>query len=294
MADEIVRALAWGGQARIFAAVTTELVTEIQRRHQTSITATAAIGRAATATAIMGAMLKGPEQLTVKIKGDGPCGSIVVDANAKGEVRAMIDEPSAEVEPKANGKLDVSSLVGYDGMLHVTKDLALKEPYIGSVPLISGEIGDDFTYYFATSEQTPSAVGLGVLVNPTENGAQVVASGGFIIQLLPGMREEAIAEVEANIRALPPLSALINEGITAEELILRLVPKAKVRGSLKPFFKCKCGRERVSQTLMSLGVIELNQMIEEIGEAEVVCQFCLEKYQFGRAELEDIVKACMA
>lgn len=294
MPNEIVRALAWGGQARIFAAVTTELVRDIQKRHDTSITATAAIGRLATATAMMGAMLKGQESLTVKLKGNGPAGTIIAEAGPNGEIRAMMDEPQAEVLPKSEGKLDVAALVGTEGFLHVTKDLRLKDPYIGSVPIVSGEIGEDMTYYFAVSEQTPSAVGLGVLVNPTENGAEVIAAGGFIIQLLPGVREEAIAEVEQNMNALPPLSQLIREGITAEELILKLVPKAKIRAKIEPKFQCKCSRSRVEQSLISIGASELQQIIDEEGKAEVVCHFCREAYSFEQEELEQLLKSCMA
>ena len=294
MADEIVRALGWGGQARIFAAVTTELVKEIQRKHQTSVTATAAIGRAATAAAMMGSMLKGPEHLTIKIKGDGPSGAIIVEANAKGDVRATIDSPEAEVPPREEGKLDVAALVGTEGFLHVTKDLNLKEPYRGSVPLVSGELGEDFTYYFAVSEQTPSAVGLGVLVKPTENGPEVEAAGGFIIQLLPGLRDEAIAEIEANLNQLPPLSQLIHQGITAEELILKLVPKARIRAKMEPIFKCQCSRERVEKTLISLGSTEIQAMIDEDGHAEVVCNFCRTPFQFDRDALEELSKNTIA
>ncbi len=294
MPNEIVRALAWGGQARIFAAVTTELVQTIQQRHQTSITATAAIGRTATAAAMMGFMLKGPESLTVKLKGDGPAGAIIVEANPQGEIRATMDEPSAEVPPRTDGKLDVAALVGTEGLLNITKDLRLKDPYIGSVPLVSGEIGDDFTYYFTVSEQTPSAVGLGVLIQPTEQGAEVIAAGGFIIQLLPGMREEAIAEIEENINQLPPLSHLIREGITAEELVLRLVPKAKIRAKIEPRFQCKCSKDRVEQSLISIGAVDLQQIIDEDGQAEVVCHFCREAYQFNKRELEAILADCNA
>jgi len=193
-ADELVRGIAWGGGLRVFAARTTGLAGELQRRHGTYPTATAALGRAATAGAMMGAMLKGEEKLTVQVKGDGPLGQIVVDANAKGEVRGYVDNPQVHLPSNAQGKLDVAGAVGRSGYIHIVKDLGLKEPYRGSVPIVSGELGEDFTYYFASSEQTPSAVGLGVLVDVD---GSVKHAGGFILQIMPGAEDRDVARLGA-------------------------------------------------------------------------------------------------
>ncbi len=197
--DRLIRGTAMDGRVRAFAVRTTELVEELRRRHDTYPTATAALGRTLTAGAIMGSMLKGKERLTVQVKGDGPIGQIVVDANAVGEVRGYVSEPHVHLPSNSMGKLDVAGAVGTEGFIHIIKDLGLKEPYRGSTPIISGELGEDFTYYFAKSEQTPSAVGLGVLVD-TDNS--VIVAGGFIIQLLPGLDDDEIT-VPSKMQSAP-------------------------------------------------------------------------------------------
>lgn len=249
-------------------------------------TATAALGRTLSVGAMMGAMLKGAEKLTIQIKGDGPIGQIVVDANADGEVRGYVDNPGVDLPLNAAGKLDVGGAVGLEGFIYVTKDLGLREPYRGSTPIISGEIGDDFTYYFAKSEQTPSAVALGVLVDVDY---KVRAAGGFIIQTLPGLTDEEIGEIEQKLAKLPPVTTLLDKGATLEEILSSILEDVRLLETTDVYFRCKCSRERVEQTLMSLGREELAAIREEDGKAEVVCQFCNEAYQFSDKEIEDVM-----
>lgn len=286
--DVLVRGTAWGGRIRVFAARSTQLVSELQRRHGTLPTATAALGRTLTAGAMMGAMLKGQEKLTIQVKGDGPIGQIVVDANADGEVRGYVDNPEVHLPSNAAGKLDVAGAVGTSGYLYVTKDLGLKEPYRGSVPIISGELAEDFTYYFAASEQTPSAVSLGVLV---DTDGTVLHAGGFIVQVLPGLTDEEITRLEQAIAAVPQVTKLLEQSETPEGLLRRVVgDDIHIHSEMDIKFKCQCSYERVEQTLISLGESELAQMIEEDGKAEAVCHFCNEAYQFNREQLEKLLE----
>jgi molecular chaperone Hsp33 len=285
MKDELIRATALNGKVRAFAIRSTQLVEELRRRHDTWPAASAALGRTVTAAAMIGAMLKGEERLTVQIKGDGPIGQIVADANATGEVRGYVDNPHVHLPPNAKGKLDVAGVVGTEGFLYVTKDVGMKEPYRGSVPIVSGEIGDDFTYYFFKSEQTPSAVGLGVLVNP-DNSIQ--AAGGFIIQLLPGLSDEDIAEIEKRIAQLPSVTEMVNQGETPEEMLHRLLSNVKLLESMDVIFRCKCSKDRIEALLVSLGQGEIENIRLEQGEAEVVCHFCNEKYLYTQDELQKL------
>ncbi|WP_028595178.1 Hsp33 family molecular chaperone HslO [Paenibacillus assamensis] len=285
--DMLVRGVAMQGQVRVFAVRTTKLVDELQHRHQTYPTATAALGRTVTAAAMMGAMLKGEEKLTVQVNGDGPIGKIVADANAKGEVRGYATHPQVHLASNSEGKLDVAGAVGRDGFIHIIKDLGLKEPYRGSSPIVSGELGEDFTYYFATSEQTPSAVGLGVLVD-TDN--TVLHAGGFIIQLLPGLSDEQITKIEKSLSVLPPVTTLLDQGLELEELLGQIVDDVQIMDTHPIEFRCQCSRERVEATLISLGKQELNELIEEEGQAEVVCHFCNEAYQFNKEDLTTLVE----
>jgi molecular chaperone Hsp33 len=262
-------------------------VEELRQRHDTWPTATAALGRTLTAGAMMGAMLKGEEKLTIQVQGNGPIGQIVVDANAHGEVRGYVSEPHIHLPSNSQGKLDVAGAVGREGFLHVIKDLGLKEPYRGSVPIISGELGEDFTYYFAASEQTPSAVGLGVLVAPDNS---VIVAGGFVVQLLPGLSDEEITVIEQAVGAMPPVTALMDQGLELEEMLRWLLPDVEILEQMEIGFKCQCSRERVEQTLVSLGKSELEQLIEEDGKAEVVCHFCNEAYSFNKDELQQILE----
>lgn len=288
MKDELVRGTAWNNGVRVFAARTTELVGELQRRHGTYPTATAALGRAATAAAMMGVMLKGNEKLTVQVKGDGPLGQIVIDANAAAEIRGYVDHPQVHLASNNQGKLDVAGAVGRTGYLHVSKDLGLKEPYRGSVPLISGELAEDFTLYFAESEQTPSAVGLGVLV---DTDGSVLHAGGFIVQVMPGLAEDQLERLERAISAMPHVTALLDQGETPETLLQFLVGEdLTIHQTLEPIFKCKCSRERFEQALITLGQKELRSLIEEDGQAELHCHFCNEKYRFNAEQLETLYR----
>lgn len=286
MQDYLIRATAFDGKLRAFAVNTTGIVEELRRRHNTTPVATAALGRTATAGVMMGAMLKGEERLTIQVKGDGPIGQIVVDADAKGEVRGYVDNPQVDLPLNERGKLDVSGAVG-EGYLHVIKDLGLKEPYRGSIPIVSGELGEDFTYYFAKSEQTPSAVALGVLV-ATDYTVQV--SGGFILQLLPGLDEEEIAAIEEKLANLPPVTTMMAGGDDLEDVLKRMVDSVTVMERMDIRFQCKCSRERVERTLLSLGREEIEQIIREDGKAELVCHFCNEAYAYNGEQLHNLLE----
>lgn len=284
MKDELVRGTAWNGGIRVFAARTTQLASALQIRHGTYPTATAALGRAATAGAMMGVMLKDAGKLTIQVKGDGPLGQIVIDANARGEVRGYVDDPHIHLPGNSEGKLDVAGAVGTSGYLNVIKDLGMREPYRGSVPLISGELGEDFTYYFAESEQIPSAVGLGVLVG-TDNA--VLHAGGLIVQVMPGLSEERLQQLESAIATLPHITALLDQGETPEDILKFVVGEdLTIHDRLEPIFRCSCSRERVERTLVTLGSDELRTLIDEDGKAEVHCHFCNQTYAFSSAELE--------
>lgn len=289
MNDYLVKALAFDGHVRAYAVRTTTLVSEAQRRHQTWRTASAALGRAMTAGVMMGAMLKGDEKLTIKIEGDGPLGHILVDSNAKGKVRGYVNNPQVDFEANEQGKLDVKRAVGTSGALTVVKDIGLRDYFTGQVPLVSGELGEDFTYYFATSEQVPSSVGVGVLVNPDDS---ILAAGGFILQLMPDTDEETIAKLENSLKTLPPISKLIQDGLAPEEILEKLFGKDQVKMLEKmPLeFECTCSKQRFAEAIISLGKAEITDMIETDGMAEAHCHFCNEKYLFTKEELEALRK----
>ncbi|MCM2535563.1 Hsp33 family molecular chaperone HslO [Neobacillus pocheonensis] len=285
MNDYLVKALAYDGNIRAYAVRTTETVSEAQRRHQTWRTASAALGRAMTAGVIMGAMLKGEDKLTIKIDGGGPIGVILVDSNAKGEVRGYVTNPQIDFESNEHGKLDVRRAVGTTGTMSVVKDVGLRDFFSGQVPIVSGELGEDFTYYFATSEQLPSSVGVGVLVNPDDT---ILAAGGFIFQLMPGTKEETITQLEERLKTIPPISKLVEKGLTPEEILEELFGKenVKILETMPVQFECNCSKERFSDAIVSLGESEIDDMIKEDGQAEAHCHFCNEKYHFSKEELE--------
>lgn len=286
MGDYLIRGTALQGRVRAFAVQTTALTDELSRRHQTTPTATAALGRTAAAGLLLGAMLKGEEHLIIQVKGDGPIGQIVVDANAKGEVRGYVDNPLVDPPLKANGKLDVAAAVGTDGFLYITKDLGLKEPYKGSTPLVTGELAEDFTYYFAKSEQTPSAVALGVLVNTDHS---ILAAGGFVIQLLPGLSDQEIGEIEEILSRIPSFTSMLGGGLSLEEVLQTVLPSFQTLDQMDVMFRCKCSRERIESTLISLGKSELQEILDDEGFAEVVCHFCNEVYRFDEEELQRMI-----
>ncbi len=289
MMDYLVKATLYDNTVRAYAAVTTHSVEEARVRQDSWATTTAALGRSMTSTVLMGAMLKGEDKLTVKIEGNGPIGQIVTDANSKGEVRGYVSNPHVDFELNEKGKLDVSRAVGNEGSLSVVKDLGLKDYFTGSVPLVSGEIGEDFTYYFALSEQTPSAVGTGVLINPDHS---VLASGGFIIQLLPGATEEMIDQLEADINTFPAISNLIEAGNSPEEILQTLFKGEKINflETLPIKFSCKCSKERIESAIKGLGEAEVKDMIKKDKGAEATCHFCNEVYTFTEEDLEELIK----
>ncbi|MEH7335643.1 Hsp33 family molecular chaperone HslO [Neobacillus drentensis] len=289
MKDYLVKALAYDGNIRAYAVRTTETVREAQRRHQTWRTASAALGRTMTAGVMMGAMLKGDDKLTIKINGGGPLGPILVDSNAKGEVRGYVTHPEVDFESNENGKLDVRRAVGTDGLLSVVKDVGLRDFFSGQVPIVSGELGEDFTYYFATSEQVPSSVGVGVLVNPDDS---ILAAGGFIFQLMPGIKDEIISKMEERLNTIEPVSKLIERGLTPEDILEELFGKenVKILETMPVGFQCSCSKKRFADAIVGLGAKEINDMIVEDGQAEAHCHFCNEKYLFTKEELEELKK----
>lgn len=287
--DYLIKALCFNGEIRAMAARTTELVTEAQERHDTWRAATAALGRTLTGSLFLGAMHKNDEKLTVKLQGDGPLGAVVVDVDAKGHVKGYVQNPHVNLPANELGKIDVRGAVGMNGSLSVIKDLGLGEPFTGQVPIVSGEIAEDFTYYLANSEQVPSAVGLSVLVD-NENDDKVKAAGGFMIQVMPGASEETLLEIEKRLADIPQVSTLLDQGETPEEILYRLLGKENVEILEKEAvqFYCDCSKERFSSALVTLGSDELTAMIEEDEGAEAVCHFCGEKYHYSASELESI------
>lgn len=288
MKDYLVKSTAYDGMIRAYAAISTNMVEEARRRQDTWATTTAALGRTLTITALMASMHKGDDSLTVKIEGGGPIGGIVTDGNAKGEVRGYVTNPHVDFELNDQGKLNVSKAVGVEGSLSVVKDLGLKDYFTGQVPIVSGEISEDFTYYFAHSEQIPSAVGAGVLINPDHS---VLAAGGFIVQVMPGADEEVITKLEEQIQTFPTISNLIAEGNNPEQILGRLFGDAelKIHEQLPLEFKCKCSKERIEQAIKGLGKEEITKMIEEDHGAEANCHFCNETYSFTEQELKNIL-----
>jgi len=288
MNDYLVRAVAFDGKVRAFAVRTTDTVGEAQRRHNTWPVVSAALGRSMTAGVMMGAMLKGEEKLTVKIEGDGPIGPMVIDSNAKGEVRGFVTNPHVHFDLNEQGKLDVRAGVGTQGALTVVKDLGLRDMFSGQTEIVSGEIAEDFTYYFAMSEQVPSSVGLGVLVNPDNT---ILAAGGFIVQLMPGCDEEVIDAIEKQLSSIEPVSKMIEKGLTPEEILQAVLGENNVTilNKMPVTFTCQCSKERFGDAIAGLGKEEIQAMIDEDGGAEAQCHFCLETYDFTEEELEGLL-----
>ncbi|WIY61421.1 redox-regulated molecular chaperone HslO [Bacillus arachidis] len=290
MKDYLVKALAFDGEVRAYGVRTTNTVSEAQRRHDTWRTASAALGRSLTAGTMMGAMLKGDQKLTIKVEGNGPLGPILVDAHANGDVRGYVTNPHVDFESTEQGKLRVYQAVGTEGSLTVIKDIGMREPFIGQSPIVSGELGEDFTYYFAVSEQTPSSVGVGVLVNGDDS---ILAAGGFILQIMPGAQEETISFIEERLQKIPPVSKLIEQGLSPEELLYEVLGKDKVKvlETMDVQFNCTCSRERIESVLISLGKKELEQVREEEDETEVHCHFCNERYRFSKEDITNLIES---
>ncbi len=294
MKDYIVRATAAGGQIRAFAATTRNLVEEARSRHNTSPVATAALGRLMTGGVMMGIMMKGDKDLlTLQIRGDGPIQGITVTADSKGTVKGYVENPMVLIPANSIGKLDVRGAVG-QGTLTVIRDLGLKEPYVGTIDLPSGEIAEDLTYYFAASEQVPSTCGLGVLMNRED--ATVKQAGGFIIQLMPGTEEEVIAKLEKNLTGIKSVTSMLNEGDTPEMILNRLLGNMdlEILETIPASFSCSCSRERVSRALISVGKKDLQSLIDEGQPVELKCHFCNEAYTFSVEDLKEMLQVAEA
>ena len=287
MSDGIIRALAYDGQVRVSAVICTDAVETARQCHDAFPTAIAALGRTMASTLLLSWGLKGEGHITLRIFGDGPLGGIIVTGDAEGNVKGYVQEPQTDLPLNSRGKLDVGGAIG-TGDLYISKDIGLKEPYTGSVPLVTGEIGDDVASYLMTSEQTPSVVSVGVLVNPDYT---VAAAGGIILQAMPNCDEAVLDDLEARLQGARPLSTLINEGAGIADIIRNYLPGVEVQllEENPVQWHCNCSRDRISGLLKSIGVEELEDMIENDGETEVTCHFCSTRYHFDRSELEEIL-----
>jgi len=276
---------------RIFAADTTSMVEEARRLHNTSPVASAALGRALTASSIMGIMMKGDnDKLTLSINGKGPLGTIVCVADSKGTVKGYVSNPLVDIPTRADGKLDVGSAVGINGLVTIIKDMGMKEPYTGQYPLVNGEIAEDLTAYYAYSEQQPSAIALGVLVDVDYS---IKAAGGFIVQLMPDAEEKDIDILEKNLSQITSVSHLIDDGKTPEDLINLVLKDLEpmIYEKIPVSYKCDCSRERIEKALISIGKKDLDEIIKEDKLAEISCHFCNTVYHFNEAELIDLRKS---
>ena len=289
MKDYIVRATAANHQIRAFAAYTRQTVEDARAAHNTSPVATAALGRLLTGAVMMGSMMKNEKDvLTIQIKGSGPIGGLTVTADSQGNVKGYAHNPDVMLPPSKAGKLDVGGALGL-GVMNVIKDMGLKEPYSGQTILVSSEIAEDLTYYFANSEQVPSSVGLGVLM---EKDNTVRCAGGFIIQMMPFAEEKTICRVEENLKNVPSVTSLLNQGHTPEDLLGILFEGLglEITDRMPTQFSCNCSKERVEQAVVSIGRKEIQAMIEDGEDIEVKCHFCNTAYQYTVEELKEIIK----
>ena len=288
MSDYVIRATAADGLIRAFAATTRDMTEQARIAHNTSPVATAALGRLLTAGAMMGVDMKGEDDiLTLKIQGDGPIGGLIVTADSHGQVKGYAFTPQVMLPPNSQGKLDVGGALGV-GVLSVIKDIGLKEPYVGQTILVTGEIAEDLTYYFATSEQVPSSVALVVLMNKDNTVRQ---SGGFIIQLMPGAPEDMIDRLEAHLKEITSITTLLNVGNTPEMILEHVLGEfgLEINDRVPVKFYCNCTKERVEKAIISIGREEISQMIEDGKPIEVNCHFCGKNYEFTVSELEDML-----
>lgn len=288
MNDYLVRATAANGQIRAFAAYTRQMVEDARCAHETSPVATAALGRLLTASCIMGSMMKSDSDLlTINVRGDGPIKGLTVTADNKGNAKGYAMVPDVMLPANEIGKLDVGGAVG-NGFLNVIKDIGLKDPYVGQVELVSGEIAEDLTYYYAASEQTPSSVALGVLMNKDNTVAQ---AGGFIIQLMPGCQDEIIDKLEAKLSSISSVTSMLSEGKSPEDILDVLLGDMDldILDNMPVQFYCNCSKERVEKALISIGKKEIASMIEDGETVELKCHFCNKAYHFSVDELEKIL-----
>ena len=290
MADYIVNAITSNGAIRVVAADTTELCNRAQEIHKMSPTAAAALGRALTAAAIMGSMLKSSDDsMTIQLAGGGPIGRVVAVGDGKANVKGYVDNPLVDLPLNEKGKLDVGGAVGKDGFLSVIRDLGLKEPYVGQVPLFNGEIAEDLTQYYATSEQIPTAVALGVLVDVDYT---IKAAGGFILQVLPGAYDEDIDNVEKAIASISSVTEMLSNGKRPEDIVEQILQGYEIEyfENASTRYQCDCSRERTDRALISIGQEELTKIIEEDGKAEITCHFCDNVYKYTKEELQDLLE----
>lgn len=289
MKDYIVRATAANNQIRAFAATTRELVETARAAHNTSPVATAALGRLLTAGAIMGTMMKNDSDiLTIQIKCNGPIQGLTVTADVKGNVKGYVENPNVMLPPSKKGKLDVAAALDL-GVLSVIKDMGLKEPYVGQTILTTSEIAEDLTYYFATSEQVPSSVGLGVLM---EKDNTVKQAGGFIVQVMPFVEDAVVDKLEANIAKIDSVTSMLDQGYTPEKILETVLEGMDVEftDTMSTEFTCNCSKERVEKALISIGRKDIQEMINDGKEIEMHCHFCNTSYSFSVEELKDILK----
>ena len=289
MKDYMVRATAANAQIRAFACTTRETVETARAAHNTSPVVTAALGRLLSAGVMMGSMLKGDDELiTLQIKGDGPIGGLTVTADRNGHVKGYANVPDVILPANAQGKLDVGGAVGA-GVLSVIRDMGLKDPYVGQTDLQTGEIAEDLTYYFATSEQVPSCVGLSVLINKDNTVRQ---AGGFIIQLMPFCDEKVIEKLEQRLAEVNSVTAFLDEGLTPEQILEKLLADMDlvINDTVPTQFYCNCSRERVSKALIAVGRKELNEMIQEAKPVELKCHFCNSAYEFSTEDLKELLR----
>ncbi len=288
--SKIVRYIAKDGSVFIIAADTSEMVAEMERIHKTSATVTAALGRLITAASMMGDMLKGEnDTITLRLNGGGPAGELIAVSDSDGNARATVDNKIIEIPLKDNGKLNVSGAVGNNGQLYVIKDIGMKEPYIGQTPIISGEIAEDITNYFAVSEQTPSVCALGVLVNPD---LSVKHAGGFIIQLLPGCEYRVIDIIEKNISLLPPVTSMLEQGFSADEIAKKAMDGIELDklDESSVCYKCNCSKAKVEEALIGTGIDTLNEMAASEDNTEVECHFCDKRYIFTPDDIKKLIR----
>lgn len=287
--DKLVRCISVDGTLVMMAAETTDMVEKSQQIHKTSAVTSAALGRLLTASSLMGSMLKGEnDSVTLRINGGGPAGTVMAVSDSWGNARGYVTNPVVEIPLNSKGKLDVAGAIGTDGFLTVIKDLNLKEPYIGQTPIYTGEIAEDITSYYATSEQLPSVCALGVLVNPD---LSIKKAGGFIIQLLPTAFDDTIDAVERCIAGIPSVTQMLSDGMTPEEICHRVLSEFEldVLDDSHPVYKCNCSKERVEGALISTGIKTLKELeLEE--KTEVSCQFCDKKYSFSGSDITELIK----
>ncbi|MGN9017829.1 Hsp33 family molecular chaperone HslO [Lachnospiraceae bacterium HCP1S3_C3] len=291
MSDYIVRATAANDQVRAFAITSREMVEKARQLHETSPVATAAFGRLLTGAAMMGSMMKGEKDiLTIRMRGDGPINGITVTADSGSNVKGYVGNPNVIIPPNYLGKLDVGAAIGY-GTMSVTKDLGMKEPYTSQINLTTSEVAEDLTYYFAASEQVPSAVALGVLM---EKNNTVKQAGGFILQLMPFAEEKVISFLEDKVNKISSVTDMLEKGMTPADILEEVVGELglKINDKIPTAYKCNCSRERVSRALVSIGKKELNDMINDGKEININCNFCNTNYAFSVAELKELYKKC--